>query len=311
MAHLSEKLLNLLQYFGIRSSSYYHSDAAANYRPDQPIVYYLDHTPRAAYSGSVDPNGLPLYEWQGHRGYLPVLIALVALGHGDLFLRTGDSGHRDALVAAANWFIRFQQPDGGWPTPWPMRKFGLEAGFVSAMSQGMGISVLVRGYLLERDSHFLEAAARAVELFRIPVSDGGVRTVTDKRVFYEEYPCDPPAHVLNGFLYAIWGLYDLIRLKNDAAVHALWDDGVTTLIEWLPRFDSGCWSWYHIGPGISNPATIPYHKLHIEQLKVMHALTGESVFAEYAQRWAGYLNGRMNALRTLPAKIRWNLVRGM
>lgn len=311
MAQLSQKIFNLLQYFGVRSSSYYHSEAVANYDPNQPLAYYLDHSPRASFTGPTDSDGLPMYTIDGRTDYLPVLVALVALGHGDLFVRTGDTSHREFLTRAAEWFARTQQSDGSWRTPWPMKKFNLESNFPSAMSQGMGISVLVRAYLLENDSRFLNAAVKAVDLFSVPVAEGGVRTETNRRVFYEEYPCDPPAHVLNGFLYAIWGLYDLIRLHNDPAVRTLWDDGLATLIDWLPRFDSGHWSWYHIGEGTPNPATIPYHKLHIEQLKVMHALTGERIFTDYAQRWQSYLSGRFNALRTLPAKIRWNFVRGM
>jgi hypothetical protein len=311
MADLSRKLLNLLQYCGVRSRRYYRSEAVANYEPEPPLAYYLAHTPRAAYTGPTDPDGLPLYTIDGAQDYLPVLVALFALGHCDRYLRTGEQDHHTMLVHAADWFVGHQQNDGGWRTPWPMRKFNLEAGFVSAMAQGMGISTLVRAYRLENHDDYLRAATAAVDLFTIPVAEGGVRTETDGRVFYEEYPCDPPAHVLNGFLYAVWGLYDLIRLQDDPAVRSLWDDGLSTLIAWLPLFDSGYWSWYHIGPGIANPATIPYHKLHIEQLRVMHAITGEAVFAEYADRWTGYLSHRFNAMRTLPKKIRWNLVRGM
>jgi len=73
----------------------------------------------------------------------------------------------------------------------------------------------------------------------------------------------------------------------------------------------GYWSLYHIGDGMKNPATIPYHKLHIEQLKAMYDITGQKIFQEYADKWSGYLDNRLNALRTLPQKIGWNLFRGL
>ena len=117
MASLSHKLLNLLQYFGVRSRNYYHSEAVANYDPDQPLAYYLDHTPRAAFLGQTDPNGLPLYTAYGTQNYLPVLISLVALGHCDLYLRTGNADHRTALRNAADWFVQAQRENGGWPNP--------------------------------------------------------------------------------------------------------------------------------------------------------------------------------------------------
>jgi hypothetical protein len=111
--------------------------------------------------------------------------------------------------------------------------------------------------------------------------------------------------VLNGFLYSVWGLLDLIRLDDNPDTRLLWEDGTATLVEWLPRFDMGYWSRYHISDGVTNPATIPYHKLHIEQLWAMHAITGEPVFEGYASWWDACLAGKFNALRTLPQKLHW------
>lgn len=311
MAQLGQKLANVLQYFGVRSNSYYHSEATANYHADQPLAYYLDHTARAGYDGPTDSEGIPQYNYNGTVDYLPVLVALIGLGHGDLYLRTDDTRDRDTFISYADWFVRSQTSAGAWLTSFPMKKYGLEGNFPSAMSQGMGMSMLVRAHLLTGEARYLESATAALDLFDREVSDGGVRTITDGRVFYEEYPSAKPHHVLNGFIYAVWGLYDLIRVEKNVEAHRLWDLGLATLIEWLPRFDSGRWSWYHIGEGMKNPATIPYHKLHIEQLRVMHAITGHEIFHETANRWQGYLQGRFNALSTLPRKIAWNLFRGL
>ena len=311
MALLTQKFLNLLQYFGIRSRSYYHTEAVANYDPAEPMAYYLDHTPRADYPGPIGDNGVPMYTYKGTTDHLPVHVALIALGHSDLMVRRDEPRDREMLLACARWFVTSQTPDGHWLTPYGMKKFNLQAPFGSAMSQGMGISLLVRAFLCEPDKQFLTAARAALLPFDLLVENGGVRTETDGRVFFEEYPTTTPHHVLNGFIYAVWGLWDLIRLEQHAEAQRLWDEGLTTLIEWLPRFDSGRWSWYHIGEGTKNPATIPYHKLHIEQLKVLYAITGEEIFKVTADRWNGYLRGRFNALSTLPRKILWNFARGL
>ena len=108
----------------------------------------------------------------------------------------------------------------------------------------------------------------------------------------------------------MWGLYDLIRFEANEEAKKLWDATLSTLVKWLPRFDTGRWSLYHIGDGPANPATIPYHKLHIEQLRAMYAITRLAVFEEWANRWEEYLKGRFNALSTLPSKILWNVIRG-
>lgn len=311
MALLTQKLLNLLQYFGVRSQSYYHSEAVANYDPNQPLKYYLDHTPRADYPGAFSADGVPLYTYKGETGHLPVHVALIALGHADLILRRKETRDRATLLSCANWFVRSQTSDGHWLTPFGMKKFNLKAPFGSAMAQGMGISVLVRAHLVQPDERYFAAARSALRPFAVLVKDGGVRTVTDGRVFFEEYPTPRPHHVLNGFIYAIWGLYDLVRLEQQAEAGRLWEEGIATLRDWLPHFDSGRWSWYHIGDGVKNPATIPYHKLHIEQLRAVHAMTGEALFGETADRWQRYLDGRFNALSTLPRKILWNFARGL
>jgi hypothetical protein len=130
-------------------------------------------------------------------------------------------------------------------------------------------------------------------------------------VFFEEFPSPTAHHVLNGFIYAMWGLHDLVRLDNNGEAGDLWADGLATLVDWLPRFDMGHWSLYHIGDGMTNPATIPYHKLHIEQLKAMHAITSLAIFDDYATRWQQHLDSRWNALRTLPQKVAWNVLKGV
>ena len=99
-------------------------------------------------------------------------------------------------------------------------------------------------------------------------------------------------------------------MTDDDQARRLYDDGLETLIAWLPRYDMGYWSRYHIGHGPENPASLHYHRLHIEQLKVMHIITGNAVFEQYHALWTKYHRGRFNALRTLPKKTWWNLVKG-
>jgi hypothetical protein len=45
-----------------------------------------------------------------------------------------------------------------------------------------------------------------------------------------------------------------------------------------------------------------YHRLHIVQLRVMAKITGDELFQQYAERWAGYMKSRMNRSRALVYK---------
>lgn len=307
MAGIKETAANLFEYAGIRSKNYYHSTTEPAYDPDDLLAYYLNQSRRADYAGPFDSGGIPLYVYQGRADHLPVLIGFYALGNLERYRRDKAEPNLEAFLKVADWLTSSQQADGTWRSNFSMPRFGLKPGFPSAMVQGVAISCLVRGYKLSGKEVHLEAAEKALTPFHIDVRDGGVTSHEHGRPFYEEYPLDPPHHVLNGFLYAMWGLHDLVRLNNNTEAKQLYDRGLATFTDWLPRYDTGYWSLYHIGGEGRNPATIHYQRLHVDQLEVMHALTGNDLLAEYRDRWQGYLNGRFNALRTLPAKMRWRL----
>jgi len=50
-----------------------------------------------------------------------------------------------------------------------------------------------------------------------------------------------------------------------------------------------------------------YHQLHIVQLRIMHRMTGEELFARVSERWQGYARGRANRTRALAYKAMFKL----
>jgi len=305
MARIGENLFNLLEYFGVRSESYYHSCPAVSYDPDDPLAYYLDQSQRAQYQGPFDDSGVPLYPYGDQLVYLPVHIIPYALGQLEIHRQSGEERGLENFKNCVDWLDESQLADGAWLMPIPSRRFGLNGPWRSAMVQGLGISCLVRAAQVFDEGCYLDSATKALGLYRLEVEHGGVASHQPDGVFYEEYPCEPACHVLNGFLFALWGLFDLMRLDSTSEATSLWEDGLVTLEKWLPRYDIGYWSLYHIPAPPRNPATIPYHRLHINQLKVMFELTQRQIFREYATKWQAYLDSHFNALRTLPAKLNW------
>ena len=103
------------------------------------------------------------------------------------------------------------------------------------MAQGHGISMMVRAANSLGDPSFWVAAGRALEPFKNAPKNKGVRNlVFGKYVWYEEYPFEDGLFVLNGFIYALIGLYDLAAsenapptLKFDATT--LFDEGMISL----------------------------------------------------------------------------------
>ena len=208
--------------------------------------------------------------------------------------------HLAKVMAAADWFLHYQDSKGGWKTNVSrivIKEIKTGAGWYSAMGQGQAISLLCRVYYYTKDIKYLNSALKATHLFGIPSSKNGVLAMLfDKFPWYEEYPTKPPLYVLNGFIYSLFGLYDLSTIassKYAGEARYLFQQGMKSLEAILPLFDNGHGSFYdlrHVSiPGsMPNRARWQYHRVHLEQLHALVELTNSSIVFETLQRWIGY-----------------------
>ena len=270
--------------------------------------YYMGFLEKADYTGHYDSAGIPMLDYHGEIGlqYNPIAIAQWGLGNFNLFCRTAQPDRKQKFLLAANWLVTHLEQNGFGVWVWNHHfdweyRTPLRAPWYSGLAQGQGISLLVRAHVETGDRSFLQAAERAFASFRTPTSNGGVM-FTDERgdLWIEEYIVSPPTHILNGFLWAAWGVYDYSLLTSDNAVRALFDQAVQTLLHNLDSYDLGFWSLYEqSGTRLPMVASPFYHQLHIVQLLVMHRLTGNDAFARYADRWEGYAHSRAKRTRAL------------
>ncbi len=273
--------------------------------------YYMLFAEKADYQGAYDPKGIPQLDYHGSIGlqYNPIAIAQYGLGNYNLWRRTNEPERRRKFFLIADWLCASLQsnPQGlavwNHHFDWEYRDT-LRAPWYSALAQGQGISVLVRAHKESGDARYLEAARCAFAAFQQPIENGGV-AFTDKSgdLWFEEYIVSPPTHILNGFIWALWGVYDYLLATNDKAAQDLFSRGVRTLLHNLQRYDLGFWSLYEqSGTRLPMVASTFYHQLHIVQLRVMHRLTGEARFAEVADRWETYAHSSRNRTRALVYK---------
>jgi hypothetical protein len=183
-----------------------------------------------------------------------------------------------------------QTPSGTWEQGFDLpHTYHLRAPWISAMAQGEAASLLVRLQNATGHEHYGEAARRALE--PMPVA-----ALPDGSPFPQEYPTDPPSHVLNGGIYAIWGLYDGGDAKR-------FEDALDSLVRNLHRWDTGSWSLYDLYPHpIRNWASLAYHELHMTQLRAMAALSPRPELAEAADRFESYWSSRAYRARALAHK---------
>ena len=154
------------------------------------------------------------------------------------------------------------------------------------------------------DEKYRGAAERAFVTLTKPVPEGGVLFEDEgKNLWIEEYLVDPPTHILNGFIWALWGVSDFWQARGDDTAKMIFERGVHTLLSNLRCYDTGYWSLYEqSGTRLKMLASPFYHHLHIVQLRVMAHLTGEREFANVADRWENYARHRANRARALIEK---------
>ena len=278
--------------------------------------YYMLFAEKADYTSARDSSGIPQLDYRGKIGlqYNPIAIAQYGLGNYNLFHRSGDPERRKKFFLAADWLCAHLEQNAYGLAVWNHHfdweyRDTLRAPWYSALAQGQGISVLVRAHKESGDARYLDAAQRALASFCWPMAEGGV-AFTDERgdLWFEEYIVSPPTHILNGFIWAMWGVYDYFLATGDASARELFSRAVKTLVNNLERYDLGFWSLYEqSGTRLPMVASAFYHRLHIVQLRVMHRLTGEAEFARVADRWESYCRSRANRARALCYKSAFKL----
>ena len=279
--------------------TFWHGEPQVNdqFTPGELGQYYMPFLGKADYTGHYDDRGIPLLDYHGAVSlqYNPIAIAQYGLGNYNFYCRTGAADRREKFVAIANWLLDNleETPQGTrvWyhHFDWEYRDT-LKSPWYSALAQGQGISLLLRAHKETGKPCYLEAATHAFHTFECDVTDGGV-AFTDERgdLWFEEAIVDPPTHILNGFLWASWGVYDYaVYLQSDKA-RSLFADAVETLRESLQHFDVGYWSLYEqSGTRMKMLASPFYHGLHIVQLRILARLTGDPAFSAHADRWDDY-----------------------
>jgi len=276
------------------------------------IHYYLDLSKKIGDKESFtlfDDDGIPLKYIKGIGNvYNPTRICGYGLGCLELFLKTNEIRYKENFVKQAEWLVRNVESVNnkfyGWLYKFP-GPFRLKPPWISGMAQGEGISLLLRAYELTKDSKYLSVAEKAFPSFNYDISERGVKYISeDHLLFFEEIPSIPPMHILNGFIFALFGIFDYYCITKDELALKLFNEGITTLEKYLPIYDLGFWSRYDLlKKGFPNVASIFYHTVHIAQLKALYKITGNEIFRKYIFLWEECLFDIRKRILALTLKI--------
>ena len=170
------------------------------------------------------------------------------------------------------------------------------------MTQGQGISVLVRAYQIESIDDYLSAAQRAMLLMLSPISEGGTASLISDRLVLEEVPSDPVNTILNGWIYGIIGLYDFqLAQPGDSVVRDALLISIRTLEIYIEKYDSGFWSFYNTQGDLASPY---YHQVHITQLQALSKLFPDiKIFKKTSDIYEIYARNIFYKYRVILSKI--------
>jgi hypothetical protein len=254
--------------------------------------YYRETTlPPLQAPPPVDSQGVPLFAWRGELYYHPVVMAQRALKLLDGYRQTGDDRYlTGAKVVAARILKESSTANGARYLPYKftfalhnIKTQVMKPTWWSGMAQGQALSVFSRLYAIEGRQADLDVA-RTLFLAMVPHGTTGawVSHVDIKGFLWiQEFPRTDPDYTLNGFIFALFGLYDYYLESGDPAVRQLLFGGMTTVRHYLSQFrNPGGISFYCLSHHVTSQG---YHNIHVAQLKMLAKMTNAWDFVRYAR----------------------------
>ncbi len=223
---------------------------------------------------------------------LPAETAQLGLGWHERHL-LGDASATEPFLSICEELRSAAVPVTGgiaWPHTVPVAKYPLPRPWFSGMAQGQIASVFVRAWHVTREERFADLALGAVGPLLDQPAFAGLAIHTDHGPVIEECgPMKPSSHVLNGWIFGLWGLRDVSLALDDPRCRRLAAETTDCLAASLSLYDTGWWTRYslfpHVFPDLAKPF---YHRLHVVQMEIMRDLTGKDAFARAATRWRSY-----------------------
>jgi len=237
--------------------------------------YYVDFSKKAYWKGPTSEDGIPLLlvpRLERHIQF-PGMVIQYGLGSLEAFIQTGDQKYLDRADGVAVWLEKNVNPEFYY------RNYFLELepqdsyySDNSAMTQGLAMSFLLRVLQCRNEGDPSGKITALVQgLYRNmckSITDGGTAVYgEDGTVYFCETCSHHKTQILNGWIFAIFALFDYQRHFKDADSAALLEKTMQTLEARIGFFirDNG-WSYYDDMSRLCSPI---YQNLHIDLLEAL------------------------------------------
>lgn len=209
----------------------------------------------------------------------------------DSYVQTQDKFHLDKTEHFAQKLLDLADEYHGayfYPVPFDFPLHGNEqetmiAPWYCGIINGRILSIFARLYMVTGKEEYQKAAQKTYQSFLLlDNSEEYWITYEDENGYFwiEEYPWDPPTHVLNGFVVGIFGLYDYYLItKDDLSKHVL-QASLTTLRFYIEKYRKrGELSFYCLAHKVQS---LEYLKQHILFMNHVYDITGDKFFKAMA-----------------------------
>jgi hypothetical protein len=274
------------------------------------LVEGLDNRDGRGGYGSIcqfDREGVPYISARtGREIYHPLVIARYVLRMFSLSALTGDESAHAPAEGAAAALARSGARTGVWRCG--TSADDMSGDVPSCIIQGSAISALVRVRVRNPAAIPNDILRRAINALVAPAAEGGTVTHSPEGPFLEEF--ESLSHVLNGCVYGLWALYDLIDGLAYSELRPLAESVESCLARLAPRFTmANGWSLYALDTyGYAPLASIHYHRSHIRMFRLLSARTGHAAYRHAVERWERALNSpfvRCKVLARKCAQVVW------
>lgn len=272
-------------------------EANALLDPNAPAPY-SDRPPvdvRAS-TQALDVTGLRVYREKttGLRADHPVVYAQYGISALLEYHRTGDALWLKRAERQAERLIEMRTLRGeawwyAYPFDWTYSDRTLHAPWWSAMAQGQALSLFVRLNDVDPQTRWDAAIEGTWKSFLQSRSSSRQwsSVVINGHLYFEEYAGDQkPLQVLNGQIFAMFGVYDYWRLTADADAERLLRGSTATVLDMMPKIRKpGDVSYYCVQATFCQGRlwqNQKYHVIHSWQLDTLQTLTGVEAFGVWA-----------------------------
>lgn len=258
-----------------------------------------------------DARGVAL--WTGpdrlqHRH--PVTLAQYGLATLAAYKRTGVEEYLARSVANANALLELSELDDNqarwFAHRFPHRYYDVRmpVPWWSGMAQGHALSLFCRlaDHFSSEEGPDSEWSAYATQTFHSftvwrRLGQPWVTTVNELGyMWFEEYAADvQPLQVVNGHVFALYGIYDYSALTGDPESLLYFDAAATTVLDYAQKIRApGGVSYYCTRENYCQRPEWQhhwYHGIHVQQFQMLEEMTGDENFGSIAKQLASDFSG--------------------